>query len=205
MKMLQTILLVSVLTSTIFTIILLSLPSQYKGEEKNNESNSNQPKNQPTSRVSVQILVLGDIGRSPRMQYHATSIAKHGGQVQLIGYCGVEALPLHTNVIFHAYLHTESVPNPDICANPSICLVPLHPPPLSWQTSNRFLFLFYAPLKVLFQICSLCFILGYRTQPSKWMIVQVGFAHPYLPLLSPNLFYPFCSNPFVQPLPSTSI
>jgi beta-1,4-mannosyltransferase len=192
--MLQTILLVSVLTSTIFTIILLSLPLQYKGEEKNNESNSNQPKNQPTSRVSVQILVLGDIGRSPRMQYHATSIAKHGGQVQLIGYCGVEALPLHTTAIFHADLHTDSAPNPDICANPSICLVPLHPPPVSWQTSNRFLFLFYAPLKVLFQICSLCFILGYRTQPSKWMIVQVGLDHPYL-----SLCHQICSIPFVAP------
>lgn len=42
-----------------------------------------------TSRkVSAQVLVLGDIGRSPRMQYHALSIAKHGGDVQLIGYQG---------------------------------------------------------------------------------------------------------------------
>lgn len=39
--------------------------------------------------VSVQILVLGDIGRSPRMTYHALSIAKHGGKVDLIGYLGV--------------------------------------------------------------------------------------------------------------------
>lgn len=38
--------------------------------------------------VSAQVLVLGDIGRSPRMQYHALSIAKHGGHVQLIGYQG---------------------------------------------------------------------------------------------------------------------
>jgi beta-1,4-mannosyltransferase len=39
-------------------------------------------------RVSVQVLVLGDIGRSPRMTYHALSIAKHGGRVDLIGYLG---------------------------------------------------------------------------------------------------------------------
>lgn len=38
--------------------------------------------------VRVQVLVLGDIGRSPRMQYHALSIAKHGGSVDLIGYNG---------------------------------------------------------------------------------------------------------------------
>jgi hypothetical protein len=38
--------------------------------------------------ISVQVLVLGDIGRSPRMQYHAMSIAKHGGRVDVIGYKG---------------------------------------------------------------------------------------------------------------------
>ena len=38
--------------------------------------------------VSAQVLVLGDIGRSPRMTYHALSIARHGGKVKLIGYLG---------------------------------------------------------------------------------------------------------------------
>jgi beta-1,4-mannosyltransferase len=36
----------------------------------------------------IQILVLGDIGRSPRMQYHALSIARHGRKVDLVGYRG---------------------------------------------------------------------------------------------------------------------
>lgn len=36
----------------------------------------------------VQIVVLGDIGRSPRMQYHALSFAKHGAHVELIGFKG---------------------------------------------------------------------------------------------------------------------
>ena len=35
------------------------------------------------------ILVLGDIGRSPRMQYHAISMGKHGKAVDLIGYLGM--------------------------------------------------------------------------------------------------------------------
>lgn len=43
----------------------------------------------PKESVSVQVLVLGDIGRSPRMQYHALSIARHGGRVDLIGYHGM--------------------------------------------------------------------------------------------------------------------
>lgn len=38
--------------------------------------------------LTVQVVVLGDIGRSPRMQYHAASVARHGGYVQLIGYLG---------------------------------------------------------------------------------------------------------------------
>lgn len=51
---------------------------------------SRQIKHSPASKesVRVQVLVLGDIGRSPRMQYHALSIAKHGGKVDLIGYNG---------------------------------------------------------------------------------------------------------------------
>jgi beta-1,4-mannosyltransferase len=38
--------------------------------------------------LSVQVLVLGDVGRSPRIQYHAASIVQHGGTVDLIGYLG---------------------------------------------------------------------------------------------------------------------
>jgi beta-1,4-mannosyltransferase len=47
-------------------------------------------------RVSVQVLVLGDLGRSPRMTYHALSIANHGGRVDLIGYLG-ECIYLHSD------------------------------------------------------------------------------------------------------------
>uniref|UniRef100_A0A1A8BWB4 Chitobiosyldiphosphodolichol beta-mannosyltransferase n=1 Tax=Nothobranchius kadleci TaxID=1051664 RepID=A0A1A8BWB4_NOTKA len=36
----------------------------------------------------VCVLVLGDIGRSPRMQYHALSLSKHGYQVTLVGFLG---------------------------------------------------------------------------------------------------------------------
>lgn len=36
----------------------------------------------------VYIVVLGDIGRSPRMQYHAISFARSGFEVYLFGYGG---------------------------------------------------------------------------------------------------------------------
>lgn len=44
-------------------------------------------KRRPTLR-SVAILVLGDVGRSPRMMYHAESFAKFGFRTHLIGYEG---------------------------------------------------------------------------------------------------------------------
>jgi beta-1,4-mannosyltransferase len=37
---------------------------------------------------SVAILVLGDIGRSPRIMYHAESFAKNEYETFLIGYAG---------------------------------------------------------------------------------------------------------------------
>ena len=36
----------------------------------------------------VAVVVVGDVGRSPRMQYHALSLAAHGCHVDLIGYQG---------------------------------------------------------------------------------------------------------------------
>ena len=81
--MLQALLTVTALVSTVFTFILLALPDQY-GAKKLSKSRSQQS----SEPVDVQIVVLGDIGRSPRMQYHAMSIAKHGGHVQLVGYVG---------------------------------------------------------------------------------------------------------------------
>ena len=72
------ILTIVVCLSTIISISLLLLPTRYQGNRK--EGNR--------TRLRCQILVLGDIGRSPRMQYHAISVSKHGGLVDLIGYKG---------------------------------------------------------------------------------------------------------------------
>lgn len=63
---------------TLLIALLLLSPTRYR------------PASTPAAKgnVTAQVLVLGDIGRSPRMQYHALSIAKHGGTVELIGYHG---------------------------------------------------------------------------------------------------------------------
>lgn len=38
----------------------------------------------------IVVVVLGDVGRSPRMQYHALSLARRAdvGRVTLVGYAG---------------------------------------------------------------------------------------------------------------------
>lgn len=45
-------------------------------------------KTKPNRHRTVTILVLGDIGRSPRMMYHAESFARSGWHTFLIGYGG---------------------------------------------------------------------------------------------------------------------
>lgn len=79
--MIDSLLTLAFCTSTALTVLILLLPSQYHPPRTARDDTS-KPK------TTVQILVLGDIGRSPRMQYHALSIAKNGGRVDIIGYHG---------------------------------------------------------------------------------------------------------------------
>lgn len=162
-----------VLAVTIVTLILLTLPSQwhpyspdlihedqFSEEDKKKEASGygyfskwSGPNKTLKPDTSVSVVVLGDIGRSPRMQYHATSIAAHGGRVNLVGYVDSEILP-------------------EIRANRFIDVVPLKPIPEQLRTSSTATFIFIAPLKVLFQIWSLYHALGYRSKATKWMLVQ---------------------------------
>ena len=80
--MIDTLITVAFCLSTVLTVLILLLPTQYEPDYQ--ELGRKTLK----SKTSVQILVLGDIGRSPRMQYHALSISKNGGQVVMIGYKG---------------------------------------------------------------------------------------------------------------------
>ena len=104
---------VALLLSSIFTIVLVTLPSQYDPyidrplkvvDEEGNEikvkrKDGSDPVEFKQGRT-VQIVVLGDIGRSPRMQYHALSIAKHSGRVFLIGYQGmIDALVFYNSML----------------------------------------------------------------------------------------------------------
>lgn len=164
----------AVIFSTLLTIFLLTLPSSYshfRNHDLTNESFSDEHKKNPKTSgyayfqdhkdedgrlridVTVQVVVLGDIGHSPRLQNHALSIAAHGGKVELVGY-------------------TDSEVHPDIQRSRLISVVPINSFPRVLQTNSKTLFLVTAPLKVLWQIWSLYYALGYRTRACKWMLLQ---------------------------------
>jgi beta-1,4-mannosyltransferase len=60
------------------------------------------------ARPRLAVAVLGDVGRSPRMQYHALALADRIGDVELIGLAGSE--PLRA-VRDHQHIHLQSLPD----------------------------------------------------------------------------------------------
>ncbi|KAH1397351.1 hypothetical protein KXW65_006899 [Aspergillus fumigatus] len=163
--MIESLISVAFYISTAVTLFLFLLPSRYDPRRFDREQKdaSDAPK------TTTQILVLGDIGRSPRMQYHAISIARGGGQVDIIGY-------------------NESEVHPDISSNPRISIIALPPHPSFLQTSNKLLFLLFGPLKVAFQIVCLWWSLAYRTEPAQWLLVQNPPSIPTLAIASTASF-----------------
>ncbi|PWW72360.1 Glycosyltransferase Family 33 protein [Tuber magnatum] len=122
-----------------FSLFLLCLPSRHVPPGRD-------------QKPRVVVVVLGDIGRSPRMQYHALSIARKGGLVDLVGY-------------------DESAPRPELVDNPNIKMCPLPPPPGFLRTGTPIQFILFAPLKALFQLTSMLYLLCYIIPPSAGYIL----------------------------------
>jgi hypothetical protein len=61
------------------------------------------------SKKTVTIVVLGDIGRSPRMRYHALSLAQEGYFVHFIGYGG-SSLP--QRILENNKIWVQTMPEP---------------------------------------------------------------------------------------------
>ena len=100
------------------------------------------------------------------MQYHALSIAKHGGEVDLFGY-------------------QESELHPGMSAANNINIFQLSPFPTVFKTNNRCLFLVFGPLKVISQIWTLWCLLQIKGRRAGWMLVQNP---PSIPTLAIALF-----------------
>ncbi|XP_066993655.2 chitobiosyldiphosphodolichol beta-mannosyltransferase [Anabrus simplex] len=123
-----------------------------------------------TEGKSVCVVVLGDVGRSPRMQYHSLSLAKEGFNVDIIGYEGSEPLP-------------------ELVNNPRVVFRYLSRCPDFQEYCPRLLA--YA-LKVLWQSITLLFVLLFKRR-SDHVLVQNP---PAIPALGICWFYTLimCSN-----------
>eukprot|EP00978_Attheya_sp_CCMP212_P049395 scaffold659517_cov59-Attheya_sp.AAC.2 len=61
--------------------------------EADGEGNNKHERDVKMDPYHVVVIVLGDVGRSPRMQYHALSLLEHGCRVTLVGYQGEALVP----------------------------------------------------------------------------------------------------------------
>ncbi|KAJ1873593.1 mannosyltransferase [Coemansia sp. RSA 990] len=117
-----------------------------------------QPENASGKRIAV--LVLGDIGRSPRMQYHALSLAQAGHHVDLIGYAGtqpIEAIRSHARItVWHVAI------------------------PRQLSVASRTMLLVLGPIKVMYQILLLLWLLLVSIQKPRYILVQNPPAIPTL-------------------------
>ncbi|GAA5876946.1 hypothetical protein JCM16303_006344 [Sporobolomyces ruberrimus] len=119
----------------------------------------------PSRRKSVGLIVLGDIGRSPRMLYHAQSFVKNGYMTYIIAFKG-------------------SKPPPSLTDNENCHFIYLSQP-LPWTSSlPRIGFLLFAPLKVLLGACFLLSALLFRIPHAPtFFFVQNPPSIPTLPIV----------------------
>ncbi|KAI8093757.1 beta-1,4-mannosyltransferase [Halteromyces radiatus] len=104
-------------------------------------------------RPVVQVVVVGDIGRSPRMRYHAVSLADSGCTVDLIGY--VET-PVGSRISAHRYIRVRPLKQ-------------------AWSVPKGLpkpLYLIWAPFKALFLSIQLWWLMGCVTQFPDFIFVQ---------------------------------
>ncbi|RXW12554.1 hypothetical protein EST38_g13298, partial [Candolleomyces aberdarensis] len=136
------------------------------------------PRNHHSLR-SVAILVLGDIGRSPRMMYHAQSFAENGFVTDVVGYSG-----MWSAVVWGA-TYADRRPGSDL--TPALERLPrvqaryLPEPPII----VKFLpFVVAAPIKIIHQVVSILLVLlVYIEKPPEFLVVQNPPSIPSLALV----------------------
>ncbi|XP_077490801.1 ALG1, chitobiosyldiphosphodolichol beta-mannosyltransferase [Amblyomma americanum] len=111
-------------------------------------------------RGRVAVVVLGDFGHSPRMNYHALSLAKEGFEVDVVAYSG-------------------SQPGPNVLSNPNIHLHLMKEPPAFQKYVPRLAAYF---LKVVWQSLVLFWSMMFLPKPSR-VLVQNPPSIPTLPVL----------------------
>ncbi|KAF9929079.1 hypothetical protein FBU30_001865 [Linnemannia zychae] len=114
---------------------------------------SKPPKAAAVGRKALCLVVLGDIGRSPRMLLHARSALNAGYKVDVIGYKG------------------SSLPE-DLESNPSIHFHYLTELPRVAESLPRVLYYLYAPIKAILLAYQLFYVAMFKVAAPEVYIVQ---------------------------------
>eukprot|EP00054_Salpingoeca_dolichothecata_P009476 m.53437 g.53437 ORF g.53437 m.53437 type:complete len:466 (+) comp18395_c0_seq2:3-1400(+) len=117
----------------------------------------------PATTRSVCVCVLGDLGRSPRMQYHIISLAR---------ICQV-----------HVVAYVESRPVQEIEENDRIIIHAIQPIPKLPAGFPKICFILYAPIKVILQAMQLFILMVSIPKPTHFL-VQNPPSIPTLPIVS---------------------
>ncbi|KAL3793552.1 hypothetical protein HJC23_007292 [Cyclotella cryptica] len=90
------------------------------------------------------VMVLGDLGRSPRMQYHALSLLEQGHYVSLVGYAGEGLIPPLENALANSMLTDNGETPCSFRGNLHVLRMEPHQPP----RNNMLCRLLYYPLRL---------------------------------------------------------
>ncbi|KAF2357045.1 Glycosyltransferase subfamily 4-like N-terminal domain, partial [Trinorchestia longiramus] len=107
----------------------------------------------------VSVVVLGDVGHSPRMAYHCLSFAQEGYDVNFLGYL-------------------NSQPQAELLSHPKISIVPLRKVPSSFNNLPN---LVRFVVRVLWQAFTLWFTLLFSKRP-QYLLLQNPPCVPALPV-----------------------
>ena len=140
----------------------------------------------PTSK-SIAVVVLGDLGRSPRMLYHAESLVARGWFVSLVGYEGAlrtssaavrsEPSRLDRYALNIAQLTQCSDTPLEKALRERLVVRALGPLPAVLAKVPRQLFLLLAPIKLLWTAFALGRTIFSIDSPPRYILVQVSHRH----------------------------
>eukprot|EP00934_Nitzschia_sp_Nitz4_P002143 Nitzschia sp. Nitz4//scaffold54_size114964//14188//15742//NITZ4_003836-RA/size114964-processed-gene-0.153-mRNA-1//1//CDS//3329554306//2143//frame0 len=135
------------------------------------------------------VIVLGDVGRSPRMQYHAASLLEQGHVVSLVGYDGEDLVP---SLVQHSEgrLHVVRFTVP-ACPKAIARILPLY---YLWRVLSLILYLLWALFAWVPRPSSI--------PPVDCLLVQNP---PAMPLLAIAQFYCWFHRTFTSGAPALVI
>lgn len=160
---------------------------------------------QTSENKHVLVIVLGDIGRSPRMQYHALSLLEHGHWVSLIGYEGEDLIP-QLNGGEHSIKEVHE-------GKLNVVRFSSYSPPLFMRRAALPIYLILRSFGLVYSLCSTLALINKRCKPAltssnsskSWRVRNFQQVEcilvqnpPSIPLLLISYIYTILQAPFSQ-------